>query len=132
VDSNLTVNTEVRLWFFFLHFWCSRCLAVRENNWIWATFNCGVNVASLSANARLWLTHFTLLMSDSWVSKDWTFCPERMSHTFAFLSQPWNTHTQHFRDLREQHSQHNRVNLRRVLKIAAHNPNWHCCDWTTS
>lgn len=27
-------------------------------------------------------------MSDSWVSKDWIHCPERMSHTLAFLSQP--------------------------------------------
>lgn len=34
-------------------------------------------------------THRTLLISDSWVSNDWMHCPERMSHTFAFLSQPW-------------------------------------------
>uniref|UniRef100_A0A0E9RNH5 Uncharacterized protein n=1 Tax=Anguilla anguilla TaxID=7936 RepID=A0A0E9RNH5_ANGAN len=30
-------------------------------------------------------------MSDSWVSKDWMHCPERMSHTLAFLSQPPET-----------------------------------------
>lgn len=34
-------------------------------------------------------THFTQLMSDSWLSNDWMFWPERMSHTLAFLSQPW-------------------------------------------
>lgn len=36
------------------------------------------------------ITYRTLFMSDSWVSKDWIHCPERMSHTLAFLSQPCN------------------------------------------
>lgn len=34
-------------------------------------------------------TYFTQLTSDSWLSKDWMFCPERRSHTLTFLSQPW-------------------------------------------
>lgn len=45
-------------------------------------------------------------MSDSWVSKDWTHCPVRMSHTHAFLSQPLE------RRENETRSLHKHVNKR--------------------